>query len=823
MAELWEVLRFDQVADEIAEVLKQSADLILVDGAPGVGKSILLKQLGTMWETGGGSTVVAEGDRLRSSEEFYPLRRGLAALSSGWRTIAPLAGAAAAASESMMLGTGGKITETVEALSKLGRKRRRARKLYLGDDEQEILFDLARASRRKPLLLIAYNVNSWDPSSLGFLEQLREERLRDAFPFLTRLRVLAAQTAEPYEQVAHPIPHGALFSPRQTHRIDLRPVPQDRFSDVLVALGAPPSVDAATVEAIFALSGGHLLRARECAERLATDPSMDFLAAAASEDFITRLISDRLESLGAVGRQAVRMLEIAAVLGLSFRRDEITCAWDGSEAEALSVLRSCRGQRLLAETGEHAHFVHDMYRDHFLTSGNFDRVAVHERLDDCLRELRPAEYELRCENAVHAERPAAAAAFTVHAELRRIRDGRTSTPIGPAVREALTASAQVLDQFLVALEHAHASRLTECVAALTALPRTLPRSLAAEADYIRATCLLTSRSRQNRMDALSILEQWDGYEDEEPEIGVRLMQLRLFGLTLNPDKSEGSQLEGRIRQSLHRRAAFDRAAEDALYTLDRCSPSLCKPDAAIFRVQEAVAHYEASEPSGVVRRPHQYFRALVNEVAELIVAGSFSEAAAAAGVLDDFVADYVPDTFPRLDYPATNRLLADFRTGTVTAADAAELQAAITEELAVDADPFYSGNAQAVYLALAGRLDEAEGVLDELLAAFSARPEPEANMLYVLSANRLCTRFVAGNRRHLERDWKMLEETVRRIPYPIAEFLILRHVRLADVFAQGGGWTPAEFDECLLERPESGPHWQQLGRGFRLPEIQWWH
>ena len=225
----------------------------------------------------------------------------------------------------------------------------------------------------------------------------------------------------------------------------------------------------------------------------------------------------------------------------------------------------------------------------------------------------------------------------------------------------------------------------------------------------------------------------------------------------------------------------------------------------------------------MVRRPHEYFRALVNAVAELIVAGSFSEAAAAANVLDDFVADYVPGTFPRLDYPATNRLLADFRTGTVTAADAAERQAAITEELAIDADPFYSGNAEAVYLALAGRLDEAEGVLDKLLAAFNARPEPEANMLYVLSANRLCTRFVADNRSHLERDWKMLEETVRRIPYPIAEYLVLRHLRLADVFAQGGDWTPAEFDECMLERPESGPLWHQLGRGFRLPEIQWWH
>jgi hypothetical protein len=34
-----------------------------------------------------------------------------------------------------------------------------------------------------------------------------------------------------------------------------------------------------------------------------------------------------------------------------------------------------------------------------------------------------------------------------------------------------------------------------------------------------------------------------------------------------------------------------------------------------------------------------------------------------------------------------------------------------------------------------------------------------------------------------------------------------------------------EFDECLiLAGPnEFGRMWNQLGRGFRMPEIHWWH
>ena len=725
MADLWEILGYDDTAAEIADLLHGGADLILVSRPPGIGKTTLLKQLGAMWQSGGGSTVVARGNPLRSNEAFYPLGQALASLSSEWRPIGRAVGAAAAAGENVLLGAGSQITDTVWALSKLRRKHRRARKLYLGDAEQPILFDLERLGRKRPLLLIADNVHAWDPSSLTFLGQLREERTRKAYPFLTRLRVLATQTVEPYERVAHPTPHRALFAPVQTHRIELGPTPKDRFLEVLVALGAPPSVDTRTAGAVFALSGGHLLRAYECAERLSTDPSYDFVAAAASEEFVTRLVSERLENLGEMGRQAVRMLQIAAVLGLEFRRDEIACAWDGSEGEALSVLRYCRSQHLLEQSGDLAHFVHDLYRDHFLTCGNFDRVAIHERLDDCLRELRPAEYELRCENAVHAERPADAATLAVHAELSRHREGRTAVPLRPAVLEALAPNAQTLRQFLIAAGHAQASRLTDCQVALAALPRKLPRSLTAEADYIRATCLLTSRSRQQRMSALSVLEEWTGYEDEEPEIGIRLMQLRLFALSLTPDKQEDRQLEARIRQSLHRRTTFDRAAEDALYTLDRCSPSLDDPDVALIRVQEAVAHYQASGPGDVVRRPHEYYKALVNEVAELLVAASFSDAATAAGALDDFIADYEPGTFPRLDYPATNRLQADFRTGIVTASEAADRQRGISETLAVDDDPFYSGNAEAVYLALAGQLNEAETVLDGLLATLSTRAEPD--------------------------------------------------------------------------------------------------
>ena len=80
-------------------------------------------------------------------------------------------------------------------------------------------------------------------------------------------------------------------------------------------------------------------------------------------------------------------------------------------------------------------------------------------------------------------------------------------------------------------------------------------------------CLMSTRSEADREEGRETLRQWKGYENEEPELGFRLMQLLLYGLTHQVDKSEGRELHERLQQRLTERMKYDRSAEDLLYSL----------------------------------------------------------------------------------------------------------------------------------------------------------------------------------------------------------------------------------------------------------------
>lgn len=823
MPDLWSTLGYDDVASVIAEALQASHDINVIQGPPGVGKSWLAKGIGAIWDSSGGSTIVAEGDLLRSEVAFYPLGFAVAGLSSTWRSMGSKLADTTRAGE-RMAGTFGVITSTIQVLAQLQRKRRRARKMYLGEAEQAILYELERLARKRPLLIIADNLHWWDTASLEFLGRLRDARMSDAFPFLAEMRVIAVRTPEPHQSVVHPTANDALLSAGTTRFVDLRRPPRERFHEVLVALGAPPGITPDSVSAIYALSGGHLALASRCAGRLASGASDAFLVARDPDEFLRALLTERVRSLGVLGVEAVAVLQIAAVLGLTFRRDEVACASGGDDAEISKVLRQCRDQDVLELTDGLGRFVHDLYRQHFLSLAAQDRTGIHERLADCLRVLRPADYRLRCLNAVDAERFREAGALAVQAALQDARDGRSWRALPNAVLEAMRASnlEHVTERLVAALGYLNSYRFADCQVTLDRLPRDLPTSLLAEADYLRSMCLMSTRSEDDRGIGRTILEAWEGFWDAEPELGIRLTQLLLYGLTHLHDKGQGLKLEARLRRVLIARVSFDPAAEDALYTLDRCSGSLHPPDLAVVRNEEAVEHYAPGAGQTVVRRPVEYYRCLVNYGATLICNARYDEARDVYAEVERLVSELPAGVLPRLDYPRMNALLAEYRLG--AAIDiAVDRQREIAASMGVDGDPFYIENALAVYLALAGRFDESLAIFSRLYTELTrSRSRPEPSMVYLIRANWCVTRFVGGDTAAHD-DWEPLRDVLKRIAYVTRPYLLRRHELLGHVL-RGDPIPAAEFDVCLV-RPETlefGPLWDNYGRGFRMPEVEFW-
>ncbi len=824
MPGLADVLGYDDVASSIARALNEGTEINVIQGPPGVGKSWLAKGIGALWEEGDGCTMVAQGERLQTDAPFYALNLALAALSSAWRSVGSDLVRVARAGE-QVAGTAGVITATVEALVRLRPTRQKARKLYLGKIEQQILFELERLAKGRPLLLIADNLHWWDAASLEFLGRLREPRMGEAFPFLADMRLIAVQTVEPYQQTAHPVARDALLTTGHTRYHDLDRVSRDALPDVLVALGAPRREAVEAADVIYAFTGGHLLLVDRCAKRMQDDDAGQLLSSADKDEFLRRLLDDRLGSLGPVGANALAILQIAAVLGLRFHRVDVVCAYGGSASDAAKLLRDCRDEDVIELSEEVGQFVHDLFRQHFLASRVLDRTSIHESVSDCLRLLRPGNYELRCQHATYAERGREAAALGVRAALQRQREGLSWRALPAHVLSAIESGGMtgLVQTFGAALEHLNAESASACRDTLNGLPRNLPRSLVAEADYMRAMCLLATRSEDDREAAQAALASWAGYESEEPELGIRLMHLHLYALSLLVDKAPGRDLEGKIKQALLDRGDFDQAAEDSMYTLDRCSGSLHEPDASLVRVREAARHFSPVQGVSVVRRPVEYYRCLVNLGAKLVTNARYEEARAVHQQLDMLVGEYAPDTFPRFDFPLTTGLLAEYRLGAVGTDDAVLRQREIAAAHEVAGDPFYPQNALAVYLTLAGAGDEALEIFDRLDDALGRRSRPAPSMLYLVRANQCAVRYVTGEPQTARLGWMALTEVVERIPYLIRRYLIPRHELLGEVMERGDALSSVEFDTCLLGVSRFGPLWDQLGRGFRMPEVEWWY
>jgi hypothetical protein len=827
VAELWAVLGYDDIAAEAAKALSESADIDVIEGPPGSGKSWLAKGVGALWEAGGGSAVVVEGDEGKKEVALYPFKSAMIGLPKWSGALIPALTTFAKTGE-MLVGTGGLITTTVEALAKVRARAQRNPSILLGDAERDILADLERFSREGPLLLIADNLHWWDVRSLELLRSLRDERMCESFPFLTAMRVLAVQTTERYQEVANPRARDLLLAPMTTHYFKLQPIPRDGFEEVLASLEEMEEPPSDIADAVHKLTGGHLALAKKCAERIKAGEAEALLSSSDPEEFIRRLLSERIRNLGALGAQAVTLLQVAAVLGLAFDRDEVMCASEVEEAETARLLRFCRDEKMLELTDERWVFVHDRFRRYFLGLDSADRIGIHERWSDCLRMLRPAEYVLRCLNALRAEMNRDAGTMAAQAGLQLQREGQAWRQLEPAVRRIIEDCELegVLDAFAAAIAHVNHYRYAECLATLDGLPRDLSKSLYAEADYLRAMCLMSTRSEDDRAEGRVILEAWEDYTAQEPELGMRLMQLLLFGLTHMTDKQPGRALERRIKATLLDRVSFDVAAKDAMYTMDRCCGWLYQPDVACIRTKEAAMYFAPREGQSVLRRPLEYYRSLANYGANLICLSLYPDAAQVHEEIESLIANYPPDVFPRLDFPRTNGLLVKYRMEMINAEQASDLQRQIATSIKFANDPYYAENALAVYLTLAEHYQEALAVFDRLYAQLIAsRSDPEPSMIYLLRANRAATLYVSGDQAACKAEWTQLIPIVDKIAYAIRPLLVRRHELLGEIIETGVTMSPRSFDECLVsaDRPaEFGPVWQNFGHGFRMPEVEFW-
>lgn len=836
MQELWTLLGHDRIAEQLLEYFRTdpSHRLALVEGTPGAGKSTFARGVAAAWREGGGTVALLEGDDLNERRELYPFQRGLSALDQGWSAMTNVASIVPKILDAAA-GTGGLASLAVEGATRLKSAARGSRLLFIGKEQQRILADLERISANKTLLLVADNIHWWDVTSLLLLLDMLSSEAAVAYPFLGRMRVVAVRTNENDQPAIHADCLNQVLRRLKPQKWQLPTISKEDFPTVLRALsGTHSDEEVGVVESLsdflFLLSNGHLALAWKAAEHLLDAPDKASLLSELDEAaFLREIFEERLRAQGAFGDQGLKLLEMAAVIGLTFRNDELSCLADQKLDALLPVLGLGAKGGIIELRGEQGHFRHDYFRRYFRRRLADRSTALHAKLAECLRQFRPGDYLSRYRAHELGGSPRAGLPMLALHMSQNVRQG-LAWDRNLTMDERRDIEEGELARFATGWKNAWTlmSRyeFAACLDVLDRLPAGIVRPLQAEADFLRASCLLATRKEDDRRAAHGLLLEWMDYWIEEPELGVRIALLYLYALTHVATADEIQKTERQIIRFLSARLDYDPSARDQIFRLQRCASSLCDPELAVHRVAEAVEHFAPAPGMSIARDPLEYYRALNNHVALLITVTRYDEAVAQHARLSELIDTYGEDFFPRFEYPANNGILAAYRAGRLDARSAFMTMFDLVHRLGSAPDPYYLKNSLAVYAMLAGEIDHAGAIFETLLKRLDepGLEQLEPNMVYLIKSNFAGYLNLTGQPIEGLELWDSLAPLVDRIPYTAKAYFKRKQALMRGAFEAVPAGDAVGWDRFLIDMPtrEVGACWDNFGRGFRMPEIEFW-
>lgn len=322
--------RGEDVAALDAVVADPSVLGAVIVGAPGIGKSALVRTVLDHASRAGAATVVGAATELANRLPFAPLAEAL--------------GLHPDSDEPTRAALGARLRGGVDGELDPGQFRWRV--------IDALLDEVERRTATTPLVLAIEDLHWADEDTL-----LALERVSQAAATLD-LTVLATVRPPPYRAGVE----AALsrFASGVLERFDLAVLDDEAVIDLATAhLGAPP--DEQLVARLRAAGGNALL----VTELLSNRGSGDLASA----------IDHRLEDLGP---ETIRSLGYAAVLGERFRPTDLAAVVGLTVGEAMALLQPALDNGVLTDLGEALAFRHALVRDHLYEQfGPAVRAALH--------------------------------------------------------------------------------------------------------------------------------------------------------------------------------------------------------------------------------------------------------------------------------------------------------------------------------------------------------------------------------------------------------------------------------------------------------------
>ena len=789
----------------------------VLSGPSGSGKTWVAQQLAEL-VPGTITCVFASGEKSNATRDYFPFSS--ATMSVPRRSFAAVAIPEVAR---MVPQVGGLMHFLLDYMLTRKESEQSRKAFSLQEADREILLRLERLAGHGRLLLILDDLQWWDDKSIALVQLMLSNRVNEMFPFLNDTAYLALTTTGQTPTSRSYLDLRERFTSQE---VRVGYCDADDYGTILIGLGLHTAIRNTVARELYEITRGHLAIARQLVDYLNNSSDIDDLLKHKDFDgFCARVLDARVRT-ASEGPALRDVLSCAAVIGLSFSRDELECLAHDYIRVLLKCVHAAKELHLFEEDDSTLRFMHEVYPRVLKTRDPDEKRDLNRRFAQCLLRLRPADYRARARHQRDAGDVFTAHVTEIHGLLADVREGRLGQlsheyPTGTR-HDSLTRFHSLMQEMYAAYQD---GSYPEVIQAGRFVDSTLPRSLRAEADYLIALCKTKSLSSAERTEAVKLLERWSAMRDQEPELWGRLTLVRIITLgQIGLNDAMRSVTEEFIEQ-LDRRAEYDTGAVRMANRLNLRADLLYAPEIAAERLRDAVSYFGPSAAGIAARDPLGYYLALTNLVGNQIVLGNYAVAYDTASACERYIQGVqgtVDDVrFPRPDVLANNSIMSAYRANRVPASEAtAFMRSAITSSPRSNDLPLLESN-HAGYCLLAGAFPD-PSTLEVWFTRLSAGDYETYYTFFV--GNNLAAMYLAGGDANAARQrWKQVGALIEMLDERVRPYMSVRQMRLNFELASPG-CTMESCERALRSYPSDavGPSWDHYSHVVLLSELQIW-
>ena len=696
------------------------------------------------------------------------------------------------------------------------RRKKLARETQVLDEkEQDLLFVIESAAKGKRLMIAVDQLGCWDDESWGLLEMILSPLLHDSYPSLANVLIVLGAATEQLSRVR------LLTDQLPLTEVTLRRLERSDLASAMPVFGIGQLHDP-ELDLLLEAMGGRLDLLRDIGSLSPDSPSEAWTGT--GNAIYGRIIERRLRSLQGNLAALEGLLAAASFLGKSFSREEAGCLAGYGHDELDAALQLAEGERLLGLSNRAISFPSDAMQQYFRASRIANASKYHAKFADCLRRLRPGEYETRRLHLLMGgqsyESSICRCLGVLDARRRRKRVDSASVPADP---EAQTFSSY-LDSMLAAYSALERDALEEGLAILQSIESLVPDPLIAERDYLEAQFRLKSLQVSEFERAVVILKRWLPLQEVEPEIWSRVAQTLVVALAETNRYEEAGFLEEALTKYYANRKNLDPWALYSLNCLRRRSECLHQLVPARNRLQSALAYFGPAQIGTVARHPLQYYCTLTNLVSNLIASGLFAEATVRGAELQSLIQAGPSHPWPSLEIAANNAVLAAYLAGQLDLQSAVKLMQQIDQHRDGLGDRLLVRNNRAVLLIHAGDIAQGRSILEAIWSELRAAATADAYHRYLVANNLGGLLATEGNSSEAIAMLSDAAAGLNRFTPGLRGVFLRRHALMAEALAAAPTLSAMEYDAFLHKHhsPQVGPQWAFYGRGFLFSDIQFW-